>query len=83
MNLVDLHVYVDGSEALRGGSLYDFTYSEVTPDFPLPFTYPPFAALVFFPLHFLPFPPGRGRLATAHHPRPVRAGANEPRARAR
>ncbi|MCQ4119941.1 mannosyltransferase [Rhodococcus tibetensis] len=55
MNLVDLHVYVDGSEALGGGSLYDFTYSEVTPDFPLPFTYPPFAALVFFPLHFLPF----------------------------
>lgn len=56
MNLVDLHVYVDGSESLRGGSLYSFTYSEVTPDFPLPFTYPPFAALVFFPLHFLPFP---------------------------
>ena len=56
MNLVDLHVYVDGSEALHGGSLYDFTYSEVTPDFPLPFTYPPFAALVFFPLHYLPFP---------------------------
>ncbi|MHA4848715.1 mannosyltransferase [Rhodococcus sp. MSC1_016] len=55
MNLVDLHVYVDGSEALGGGNLYDFTYSEVTPDFPLPFTYPPFAALVFFPLHFLPF----------------------------
>lgn len=56
MNLVDLHVYVDGSESLRGGSLYSFTYSEVTPDFPLPFTYPPFAALIFFPLHFLPFP---------------------------
>ncbi len=56
MNLVDLHVYADGSEALRSGSLYSFTYSEVTPDFPLPFTYPPFAALVFFPLHFLPFP---------------------------
>ncbi|MFZ2174334.1 MAG: mannosyltransferase [Rhodococcus sp. (in: high G+C Gram-positive bacteria)] len=56
MNLVDLHVYVDGSAALAKGSLYDFTYSEVTPDFPLPFTYPPFAALVFFPLHFIPFP---------------------------
>nr|WP_084436591.1 mannosyltransferase [Aldersonia kunmingensis] len=53
-NLVDLHVYVDGSAALSDGHLYDFTYSEVTPDFPLPFTYPPFAALVFFPLHFLP-----------------------------
>lgn len=55
MNLVDLHVYVDGSAALLGGGLYDFTYAEETPDFPLPFTYPPFAALVFFPLHYLPF----------------------------
>lgn len=56
MNFVDLHVYVDGSAGLLTGNLYDFTYSEVTPDFPLPFTYPPFAAVVFFPLHFLPFP---------------------------
>ncbi|MFD4291893.1 mannosyltransferase [Rhodococcus sp. NPDC058505] len=55
MNLVDLRVYVDGSAALLRGDLYDFTYSELTPDFPLPFTYPPFAALVFFPLHYLPF----------------------------
>ncbi len=55
MNLVDLHVYVDGSAALLGGNLYDYTYSVQTPDFPLPFTYPPFAALVFFPLHYLPF----------------------------
>ncbi|MGW5076219.1 mannosyltransferase [Rhodococcus sp. NPDC004095] len=55
MNLVDLRVYVDGSAALLRGDLYDFTYSELTPDFPLPFTYPPFAAIVFFPLHYLPF----------------------------
>ena len=55
MNLVDLHVYVDGSAALLRDDLYDFTYSAETPDFPLPFTYPPFAALVFFPLHYLPF----------------------------
>ncbi|WP_280395356.1 mannosyltransferase [Nocardia brasiliensis] len=54
-NVVDLHVYVDGSAALLTDRLYDFTYAEKTPDFPLPFTYPPFAALVFFPLHFLPF----------------------------
>lgn len=54
-NLVDLHVYVDGSAALLSGHLYDFTYAEKTPDFPLPFTYPPFAAVVFYPLHFLPF----------------------------
>lgn len=56
MNFVDLHVYVDGSADLLTDHLYDFTYSKVTPDFPLPFTYPPFAAVVFFPLHFLPFP---------------------------
>ncbi|WUI68074.1 mannosyltransferase [Nocardia sp. NBC_00403] len=55
MNLVDLHVYVDGSASLLTHGLYDFTYAEKTPDFPLPFTYPPFAALVFFPLHYLPF----------------------------
>ncbi|MEE2035116.1 mannosyltransferase [Rhodococcus chondri] len=55
MNLVDLHVYVDGSAALLRGGLYDFTYSRDTPDFPLPFTYPPFAALVFLPLHHVPF----------------------------
>lgn len=55
LNVVDLHVYVSGSASLMQDHLYDYTYSEKTPDFPLPFTYPPFAALVFFPLHFLPF----------------------------
>ncbi|WP_255360206.1 mannosyltransferase [Nocardia sp. BMG51109] len=54
MNLVDLHVYVGGAADLGSGHLYDFTYSEKTPDFPLPFTYPPFAAVVFYPLHYLP-----------------------------
>ncbi|MEC3952105.1 mannosyltransferase [Nocardia sp. CDC153] len=55
MNFVDLHVYVDGSANFGSGHLYDYTDSSKTPDFPLPFTYPPFAALVFYPLHFLPF----------------------------
>ncbi len=54
-NVVDLHVYVECSATLRNDDLYDCTYSEDTPDFPLPFTYPPFAAMVFFPLHLLPF----------------------------
>ncbi|AKS32953.1 mannosyltransferase [Mycolicibacterium goodii] len=55
-NFVDLHVYVGGAEALDGpGALYDYVYADQTPDFPLPFTYPPFAAIVFFPLHLLPF----------------------------
>ncbi|WP_083443141.1 mannosyltransferase [Mycolicibacterium aurum] len=55
-NFVDLHVYVCGAAELDGpGTLYDYVYGDQTPDFPLPFTYPPFAAVVFFPLHLLPF----------------------------
>lgn len=55
-NFVDLHVYLGGAGALdHPGSLYDYVYSEHTADFPLPFTYPPFAALLFYPLHLLPF----------------------------
>ncbi len=55
-NFVDLHVYVGGAAALDGpGALYDFVYADQTPDFPLPFTYPPFAAVVFYPLHLVPF----------------------------
>nr|WP_235653765.1 mannosyltransferase [Mycolicibacter icosiumassiliensis] len=55
-NFVDLHVYINGAAALaHPGTLYDYVYADQTPDFPLPFTYPPFAAVVFYPLHFLPF----------------------------
>src|SRR5258705_3438335 len=55
-NFVDLHVYVGGAGALdHRGTLYDYVYADQTPDFPLPFTYPPFAAVVFYPLHFVPF----------------------------
>lgn len=55
-SFVDLHVYVEGAATLFGpGALYDYVYAEKTPDFPLPFTYPPFAAVIFYPLHFLPF----------------------------
>jgi alpha-1,2-mannosyltransferase len=55
-NFVDLHVYVGGAAALdHPGTLYDYVYAEQTPDFPLPFTYPPFAAVVFYPLHLMPF----------------------------
>ena len=55
-NFVDLHVYVGGAEMLdHPGKLYDYVYADQTPDFPLPFTYPPFAAVVFYPLHVLPF----------------------------
>jgi alpha-1,2-mannosyltransferase len=55
-NFVDLHVYIGGAAALnQPGALYDYVYADQTPDFPLPFTYPPFAAMVFYPLHLLPF----------------------------
>lgn len=55
-NFVDLHVYLGGAGALdKPGTLYDYVYSEQTPDFPLPFTYPPFAAVLFYPLQLLPF----------------------------
>ena len=55
-NFVDLHVYVGGASALNEpGTLYSYVYADQTPDFPLPFTYPPFAALLFYPLSLLPF----------------------------
>lgn len=55
-NFVDLHVYLGGAAALdHPGTLYSYVYTEHTPDFPLPFTYPPFAAIVFYPMHWLPF----------------------------
>jgi alpha-1,2-mannosyltransferase len=55
-NFVDLHVYIGAAATLNHpGSLYSYVYADQTPDFPLPFTYPPFAAVVFYPLHFLPF----------------------------
>src|SRR4051812_29194403 len=55
-NFVDLHVYVGGAATIGSGrSIYDYVYADQTPDFPLPFTYPPFAAVVFAPLHLVPF----------------------------
>lgn len=55
-NFIDLHVYVDGAAAIDRGELYVFTYRPAAPPLPLQFTYPPFAALLFYPLHYLPFP---------------------------
>lgn len=55
-NFIDLHVYVDGAATMDRGGLYEFVYHPVIPPLPLQFTYPPFAGLVFYPLHFLPFP---------------------------
>src|ERR1700753_842237 len=55
-NFVDLHVYVGGAAMLdHPRRLSRYVSADQTPDFPLPFTYPPFAAVVFYPLHLLPF----------------------------
>jgi alpha-1,2-mannosyltransferase len=55
-NFVDLHVYVGGAATIgTPHALYDYVYADQTPDFPLPFTYPPFAAVLFYPLHLVPF----------------------------
>ncbi|MGI8415568.1 MAG: glycosyltransferase 87 family protein, partial [Nakamurella sp.] len=50
--MIDLRVYVTAPDHLRDASLYDY----VTTGDQLPFTYPPFAALVFWPLAQLPWP---------------------------
>jgi alpha-1,2-mannosyltransferase len=50
--LSDLQVYLGAvADLWRGGSLYDFA----TQNGAAPFTYPPFAGLVFAPLHPIPF----------------------------
>jgi alpha-1,2-mannosyltransferase len=55
-NFVDLHVYIGGAATIgHPGMLYSYVYADQTPDFPLPFTYPAFAAVIFYPLHLLPF----------------------------
>lgn len=55
-DLVDFHVYVLGGAALdRPETLYSFAYADQSPDQPLPFVYPPFAAIVFWPFTLLPF----------------------------
>ena len=47
--MVDLTVYVDGARHLTDGTLYDF-FSE---PLHLPFTYPPFSAIIFTPMTWL------------------------------
>lgn len=49
--MVDLKVYVEGAEHLTDGTLYLFT----SPPFDLPFTYPPFAAVLFTPFAWMPW----------------------------
>lgn len=55
MTMIDLMVYRNGSPFLLHGTLYDWHLSEYSQQFALPFTYPPFAAVLFLPLSWLPW----------------------------
>jgi alpha-1,2-mannosyltransferase len=55
MTMIDLMVYRDASPFLLHGTLYDWHLLQDSQQFPLPFTYPPFAAVVFLPLSVLPW----------------------------
>jgi alpha-1,2-mannosyltransferase len=55
MTMVDLAVYRNGSPHLFTGDLYEYRFGEDTDIFPLPFTYPPFAAAVFTPMSWVPW----------------------------
>jgi alpha-1,2-mannosyltransferase len=55
-NSCDLHAFVLGGAALdRPSTLYDAAYLDPVHNETMPFVYPPFAAMVFYPLHWLPF----------------------------
>jgi len=59
-NFVDLHVHIYGTAAIdHPGGLYSFIDASQMADFPLPFTCPAFAAVVFYLLHLLRFGFGR------------------------
>jgi len=52
---VDLRVYIAGGAALdQSGALYALRYTDLLGE-QLPFIYPPFAAILFYPLQWLPF----------------------------
>ncbi|MEU4741762.1 mannosyltransferase [Actinosynnema sp. NPDC023658] len=55
MTMVDLMVYRNASPELFTGLLYDWRLKEFSDQFALPFTYPPFSALVFVPLSWVPW----------------------------
>ena len=55
MTMIDLMVYRNGSPFILHGTLYDWHLAQYSQQFALPFTYPPFAALVFLPLSWVPW----------------------------
>ncbi|KOV84567.1 hypothetical protein ADL03_16780 [Nocardia sp. NRRL S-836] len=50
---IDLYVYWSLAPHVLDGDLYQVTSAHSPPDFPLPFTYPPFGALAFLPMTWL------------------------------
>lgn len=50
---IDLYVYWSLAPHVLEGDLYQVTSPHSPPDFPLPFTYPPFGALVFLPMTWM------------------------------
>ncbi|SFP75316.1 alpha-1,2-mannosyltransferase [Amycolatopsis arida] len=53
---LDLHVYRTGGYAwLHGVGLYSERFPDLVPGMRLPFTYPPFAAILFAPMSLLPW----------------------------
>ncbi len=50
---IDLYVYWALAPHVLDGDLYQVTSPHSPPDFPLPFTYPPFGALTFLPMTWL------------------------------
>ncbi|MDU0293121.1 mannosyltransferase [Saccharothrix longispora] len=55
MTMVDLMVYRNASPELFTGGLYEWRLKEFSDQFALPFTYPPFSAIVFVPLSWVPW----------------------------
>jgi len=53
--LGDLRVYTEGSQALSDPGLYTALFPIGDGNTVVPFIYPPFAAILFYPLHWFPF----------------------------
>ncbi|MDX2968484.1 glycosyltransferase 87 family protein [Kribbella solani] len=63
---IDLNVYRTGGYALLHDlRLYADDFPSLVPGFALPFTYPPFAAMLFVPLHLVPRPLADLMISTA------------------
>ncbi|MEU7475657.1 mannosyltransferase [Lentzea sp. NPDC042327] len=59
MTMIDLLVYRNGSPHLFRGDLYEWRLDQYADVFPLPFTYPPFAAAIFTPMSWVPWEASR------------------------